>query len=146
MRSMARGTPAPDLDALLGLWEIPPSERDDPVGDFAALYADPVLINGVPTPVVDLVARATALHRAFRDPATELLDVVREGSKIAFAFRRTATHVGAWPTPLGEVAPTGERLTLMGMDILTVESGRVTAIWVLADDLAVLLGAGGHRL
>jgi predicted ester cyclase len=135
-----------DLDALLGLWETSPAERDDPIGDFSALYADPVLINGVPTRVADLVARATALNRAFHDSSTELLDVVTEGSKIAFAFRRTGTHVDTWSTPLGDVPATGERLTLMGLDILTVENGRVTAIWVLADDLAVLLGAAGHRL
>jgi hypothetical protein len=34
----------------------------------------------------------------------------------------------------------------MGMDILTVEGGRVTTIWVLTDDLAVLLGAAGVRV
>jgi predicted ester cyclase len=135
-----------DLAALLALWESPPTDREDPVGDFTALYADPVLVNGTPVPVPDLVARATALNRAFTDPETEVLDVVAEGSKVAFAFRRTATHVDTWRTPLGDVPATGERLTLMGMDILTVEGGRVTTIWVLADDLAVLLGAAGLRL
>jgi predicted ester cyclase len=105
-----------------------------------------VVVNGTPIAVTDLVARATALNRAFIDSETEVLDVVAEGSKVAFAFRRTATHVATWPTPLGEVSATGQRLTLMGMDILTIEDGRVTAIWVLADDLAVLLGAAGHRL
>jgi predicted ester cyclase len=135
-----------DLDALLALWETRPEERTDPVGDFSALYADPVAINGTPTPVTDLVARATALNRAFTDSETVLLDVVTEGRKIAFAFRRTATHVGAWSTAVGVVPPTGKRVTLMGMDILTVEDGRVTAIWVLADDLAVLLSAADRRL
>jgi predicted ester cyclase len=135
-----------DLVALLALWESSPTERQDPVGDFAELYADPVLVNGTPVPVADLVARATALNRAFSDPETEVLDVVTEGSKVAFAFRRTATHVGTWRTPLGDVPATGKRLTLMGLDILTVESGRVTTIWVLADDLAVLLGAAGLRV
>jgi predicted ester cyclase len=135
-----------DLDALLALWETSPAGRADPVGDFSALYADPVMINGSPIAVSDLVARATALNEAFSDSETELLDVLSEGTKVAFAFRRTATHVGAWATPSGEVPPTGQRVTLMGMDILTVEDGRVTAIWVLADDLQVLLRAAGHRL
>jgi predicted ester cyclase len=138
--------PGLDLGALLALWESPPSDRADALGDFSAFYADPVIVNGAATSVADLVARATAVHRAFRDSTTELLEVVVEGSKIAFAFRRRATHVGAWPTPLGEVPPTGQQVTLTGMDILTVEDGRVTAIWVLADDLGVLLGAAGHRL
>jgi predicted ester cyclase len=135
-----------DLGALLALWETSPSDRPDPVADFGTLYADPVLVNGTPTRVVDLVSRATALNAAFADSRTTVLDVVAEGSKVAFAFRREATHVGAWLTPVGEVPATGRRVTLMGMDILTVEDGRVTAIWVLADDLAVLLGAAGHRL
>jgi predicted ester cyclase len=51
-----------------------------------------------------------------------------------------------WPTPLGDVPPTGERVTLLGMDILTIEDGRITATRVLADDVAVLLSAAGHRL
>ena len=133
-----------DLEALLALWETPTSQ--DPIADFAAFYADPVVINDVPTSLADLVARATAVKRAFADSETTILDMVAEDGKIAFAFRREATHVGMWPTPLGDVPATGGRVTLLGMDILTVEDGRITAIRVLADDLAVLLSAAGHRL
>ena len=133
-----------DLEALLALWETPTSQ--DPIADFAAFYVDPVVINDVPTSLADLVARATAVKRAFADSETTILDMVAEDGKIALAFRREATHVGMWPTPLGDVPATGERVTLLGMDILTVEDGRITAIRVLADDLAVLLGAAGHRL
>jgi predicted ester cyclase len=135
-----------DLDALLSLWETPPDQRADAYTDFAALYADPTVVNGNPMPVADLVARAEELHTVFSDQETEILDVVVEGSKVAFAFRRQATHTGTWRTPLGDLPATGSRVTLMGIDILTVEDGRITAIWVLADDLAVLLGAAGRRL
>jgi predicted ester cyclase len=135
-----------DLDALLALWETPPADRADAVADFSRLYADPVVVNGAPMSVAQLVARAAAFHQAFCDSTTEVLDVVTEGPRIAFAFRRRATHVGPWPTPLGDVPATGRRVTLTGMDILTVTDGRVTGITVLADDLPVLLGAVGHRL
>jgi predicted ester cyclase len=135
-----------DLDALLELWETPPSRRADAKADFAALYADPVLINDRPTPVADLVARAEAVHAAFTEQTTEILQVVAEDDCVAFAFRREATHSGAWPTSLGVLPASGRRISLLGMDILTVRAGRVVAIRVLSDDLDVLGRASGARL
>jgi predicted ester cyclase len=135
-----------DLGALLELWEVPPAERRDAYADFAALYTDPVLINDQPIPLADLVARAEAVHAAFSDQSTEILEVVADGDQVAFAFRRRATHSGTWPTPLGELPASGAEVSLLGMDILTIADGRVAAIRVLSDDLAVLARAAGARL
>jgi predicted ester cyclase len=135
-----------DVEALLALWDVPPSTRSDAHGDFAAAYADPVLVNDRPTHVAELVARAEALHAAFSDQSAELLEVVATDHHLAFAFRREGTHTGTWATPLGDVPATGARVVLSGIDILTVEGGKVTAIRVLADDLAVLGTAARLRL
>jgi predicted ester cyclase len=135
-----------DLATVMSLWEVPPDARPDALADFAAWYGDPVVINDAPVPLSVLVDRARDLHRAFSEQRTELLEVVREGRHLAFAFRRTALHTGTWPTPLGDVAPTGERVVLHGMDILTIEDGRIAEIRVLADDLVVLATAAGARL
>jgi hypothetical protein len=91
--------------------------------------------------VTDLVARARALHVTFADHAIELVDrVVEQLGKLAIAFRHTARHVGTWTTPLGEIAPTGRTITGLGIDLFTLDAdGRITEIWVLADELQRLL-------
>lgn len=125
---------------LLDLWTLPPDSRDDPVAAFRALYTDPVTINGAEVAVDDLVARARALHTAFGEHEIELVERIESPGKRAIAFRHTARHVGPWSTPLGELAPTGRTVTGLGIDLLTVDAeGRVSAIWVLADELQRVL-------
>jgi hypothetical protein len=125
---------------LMDLWVVPTDEQPDPVEAFGAVYADPVSINGTPTSLGDLVQRARSLHQAFADHVIELVDEVQQGDKLAIAFRHTARHVGTWTTPLGEIAATGRTVTGLGMDILTFGAdGRISQIWVLADELQRLL-------
>lgn len=45
-------------------------------------------------------------------------------------------------TQLGELAPTGARFDVLSIDVLHVEGGRITAVWVVADDLGRLLQLG----
>jgi len=63
-------------ERLLALWQQPVDGRADPEAAFRELYADPVSINGAPTPVRELVERARALQRSFSGLATELVDEV----------------------------------------------------------------------
>jgi hypothetical protein len=129
-----------DTQQLMDLWVVPPEKRADPVGAFSAVYADLVTVNGTPVPVADLVARARALHMAFADHVIELVDRVEGPDKLAIAFRHTARHVGPWQTPMGEIGATGRTVTGLGIDILTVDAdGRISGIWVLADELQRLL-------
>jgi hypothetical protein len=135
-------TPRFDLDRLMELWTVPPDRRPDALGDFARAYADPVVINSVPFSLADLVERARGLHRAFTDHAIEIVDVAVDGSKVAFAFRHRARHTGTWATPVGEVSATDREVNGVGIDILTVEDGLITRIWVLADELQRLQQVG----
>jgi hypothetical protein len=125
---------------LLELWSRPPDDRPDPLAAFCAVYADPVTINGAPWPVSDLVERARALHAAFTEHTVETVDRVEAPGKLAIAFRQTARHTGPWRTPLGELPATGRTVTGLGIDVFTVDAdGRISAIWVLADDLQRIL-------
>jgi hypothetical protein len=125
---------------LFDLWSVPPDEHDNPVEAFARLYADPVIINGAPMPVADLVARARALHEVFTEHVIEVVDLVEAPGKLTVAFRHRARHTGPWTTPLGEIAPTGRTVTGLGIDVLTLDAtGRITTIWVLADELQRIL-------
>jgi hypothetical protein len=95
-----------------------------------------------PMSLPDLVARARALHVAFSEHEIEVVDRIAEPGKLAVAFRHTARHTGPWATPAGEIAPTGETVRGLGIDLLTLEDGRVAAIWVLADELQRLQQVG----
>jgi predicted ester cyclase len=64
----------------------------------------------------------------------------------AFAFRLSGRHIGPLTTPLGEVAPTGQQLTVLGMDIFTITDDRVTEVWAVADYLSLLMQAGAASL
>jgi predicted ester cyclase len=127
---------------LFELWSSPPDGNADPLAAFGAVYADPVLINGSPMALTELVARARALHEAFSDHEIEVVDRVAQSGKLAVAFRHTARHTGPWTTPVGEIAPTGATVTGLGIDLLTVVDDRITEIWVLADELQRLAQVG----
>jgi hypothetical protein len=95
--------------------------------------------HGAAWPVADLVERP-ALHAAFTEHAVEVVDRVETPGKLVIAFRHTARHTGLWRTPLGELPATGRMVTGLGIDVLTLDAdGRVSAIWVLADELQRIL-------
>ena len=128
---------------LFELWTSPPDSTADPLAAFGAVYADPVLINGAPMALADLVARARAVHVAFTEHEIEVVDRIAEPGKLAVAFRHSAKHTGPWTTSVGEIAPTGRTVTGIGIDLLTLEDDKVVEIWVLADELQRLQQLGG---
>jgi predicted ester cyclase len=127
---------------LFELWTSPPDSRADPLAAFGAVYADPVLINGAPMALADLVARARTVHVAFTEHEIEVVDRIAEPGKLAVAFRHSAKHTGPWTTSVGEIAPTGRTVTGLGIDLLTLEDDKVVEIWVLADELQRLQQLG----
>ena len=131
------------VDRLLALWAVPPDTRLDPEADFAALYTDPVLVNGTSIGVAEMVDRARALHAAFTGHEREVLEVVEAPGKLAVAFRLIADHTGPWSTAVGELAPTGRRLSLTVVDVLTLApDGRIAEIVMVADEIGRLRQAG----
>jgi predicted ester cyclase len=133
----------PIIDRALPLWAEPlPADDADARAAFAAVYTDPVMVNGVLTPVDDLVVRARMVQGALSDLRHELLAGVDGGDRCAFAFRLSGRHTGTLDTPLGPLAATGRQLTVAGMDTFVLRDGRVAEVWAVADLLGALAAAG----
>jgi predicted ester cyclase len=132
------------LDRLLQLWTEPLG--DDAAERFGTLYADPVRVNGAPLSVADMVARARALQAAYSDVEFEVVDQLETTDKVVVGFRMRGRHTGPLATPIGTVEPTGKVVENRVTDILTRTDGRVTDIWVVADDLGALVQLDAVRL
>jgi hypothetical protein len=126
------------------LWLTPP--ENDAVEDFRALYADPLTVNGVEMTVRDLVGRARAVHTGLADVSIEVLKVVEAPGHVAVAFIQRGCHVGPLSTPLGELAATGRTVEARVIDILTLVDGKVTEIFMTADELGRLVALGAVGL
>ena len=79
------------------------------------------------------------IHRAFPDLHVAQADSVTEGDKVAFRWIMSGTHKGE----LMGVAPTGERVTVMGMDIVRVGGdGEILDYWGEFDVMGMLRQLG----
>jgi predicted ester cyclase len=136
------GAMAFDVDRLLQLWTDLPADDAAAVAAFGEVYTDPVTVNGAALPVTGLVARARALHEALDRIEREVLGVVDDGAQVAVAFRLSGVHVGPLSTSAGPVPPTGRTVELRVIDVLTLTDGRISAIWMTADELGALVTVG----
>jgi steroid delta-isomerase-like uncharacterized protein len=74
----------------------------------------------------DRVKRVLAMmNSAFPDLRVDQADSVTEGDKVAFRWIMSGTHQGE----LMGIAPTGERIVVMGMDIIRIENGEILDYW-----------------
>lgn len=135
-----------DVDRLLRLWTDPLPEGDAAAAAFREVYADPVVVNGTPVGATAMAARARAIQQVFDQPEWQVLEVVDGGAKVAVAFRMRGRQVGALSTSAGTVPPTGQLLDLRVIDVLTITGGRVSDIWMVADELGALTAVGAVRL
>jgi predicted ester cyclase len=133
------GAVHPLVEQALTLWDEGVAEREDAVDRFGAVYTDPVVVNGVPTSLKDLTARAAGMAAAFADRRTTVHDVVEGDGFLAFAFEIRARHVGAWVGLAATVPPSGREVTMRGMDIFHVDdAGRVARLWAVNDQSDLL--------
>jgi steroid delta-isomerase-like uncharacterized protein len=76
---------------------------------------------------------ASALFRSvFPDWHSELHLLVAEGDMVVEQFTASGTHTGA---PIMGVAPSGEKVTLDGVNIFRLRDGRIVERWGRLDDL-----------
>ena len=135
------------VERAMRLWSEPvPADAAAAVAAFGSVYADPVTVNGAPTPLSALVARARMMQAAFGTLSAEVQEVVEGEGHVAFAFRLSGRHVGPFPTPLGTAAPSGRPFTVQAMDVFLVRDDRVERIWALADQLDLLAQSGAAVL
>jgi predicted ester cyclase len=135
-----------DIAALLDLWSGTVVAGPEAEASFREVYADPVVVNGVEVPVSALVERAVRLQDTFETLGREVLDVADCGGKVAVAFRLSGRQVGPLSTSAGVVPPTGQHLSMRVIDILTLTEGRISSLWMTADELGALTGVGAVRV
>ncbi len=125
------------VDRLLALWTSP-ADGPEAHAAFATCYTDPVVVNGTPLSVADLVERARRLQSALTDLWAEVLQLVASPGSLALAFVMHGRHTGTYASPLGPVPATGRTIAIRTIDVLTLTEGRISRIWVNADDLGLL--------
>ncbi len=76
---------------------------------------------------------------AFPDLRIQVNDVLAEGNKVAVRLTVQGTHQGVL---MGESEPTGKQATWSGIDILEIESGKITARWSERDLLGLMRQIG----
>jgi len=135
-----------DINGLLDLWSGPVTAGPDAEAAFRRVYTDPVVVNGAELPVSALVERAARLQDTFETVEREILDVAEAGNKVAVAFRLSGRQVGPMTTAAGPVSPTGEHLSIRVVDLLTLTDGRISSLWMAADELGALSAVGAVRL
>jgi hypothetical protein len=132
-----------DVQRLLRMWTDPlPDDDAAAAAVFRELYSDPVTVNGASVTAADLVARARVMQAALERPEREVLSVVDAGASVAVVFRLAGRQVGPLETPAGRVPPTGRRVDVRIIDVLTLTDGRISGIWMVADWLSALAAAG----
>jgi predicted ester cyclase len=132
-----------DVEGLMRLWTETDLSGEGAEDAFRAVYADPVTINGTPVSAAQLVERAAGIRKTFEDLHREILDVCEGDGRVAVAFRLSGRQSGPLTTPAGSLAPTGRLLHLRVIDILTLgDDGRITSIWMVADELGALAAHG----
>ena len=103
---------------------------------FDELLAEGVIDHSALVPTVGSAAfkaRTRAVHAVLRDLEVAVADVIAEGDKIAWRWVLSGTHHG----PFLGIAPTGRRVTLAGMNIQRLTSGRVAEHWSIADQFGL---------
>jgi predicted ester cyclase len=128
--------------SLLALWQQPPEGPDEARAAFAGLYTDPVELNGVATPLSDLIDRARWLEAALEDIRFEIVEQVAVGEVVVVSFIVRAMHTGPFLTPIGVVPATGRHLVIRATDVLTLRDGRIVRVTVVSDDLGALANLG----
>ncbi len=80
----------------------------------------------------------SSLHAAFPDVHMDVEDMIAEGDKVVARISVSGTHQGEF---MG-IAPTGNRVTITGIDILRITDGKVVEHWGKFDDLGMMQQLG----
>ena len=76
----------------------------------------------------------SSLHAAFPDVHMDVEDMIAEGDKVVARVSVSGTHQGEF---MG-IAPTGNRVTITGIDILRITDGKAVEHWGKFDDLGMM--------
>lgn len=79
-----------------------------------------------------------AMHAAFPDSRTEILEIIEEGPKAAVHWQTTGTHTGEFM----DVPATGRSVTVTGASFLTFDGDKLAEEWVVWDPRELLSALG----
>jgi steroid delta-isomerase-like uncharacterized protein len=79
-----------------------------------------------------------AMHTAFPDSRTEILDIVEDGNKVAIHWQTTGTHQGEFM----DVPATGRSVNVTGASFLRFENDKLAEEWVIWDPRELLSALG----
>lgn len=79
-----------------------------------------------------------AMHTAFPDSSTEILEIVEEGPKVAVHWQTTGTHQGEFM----DVPATGRTITVTGASFLQFDNDKLAEEWVVWDPRELLSALG----
>jgi hypothetical protein len=127
------------VERVVRLWTEPVAAPAETLAAFGEAYTDPVSINGVEVPLIDLVERARGLQRALADLRIELIDEFEAPGRLVLVFWQRGRHVGPLETPLGEIGPTGREVEIRVIDVLSISDGLISSIQVVPDNLALMM-------
>ncbi|MEU1054292.1 nuclear transport factor 2 family protein [Streptomyces sp. NPDC005876] len=98
---------------------------------FRALFTEDGTFTDVPNSMTfrgDQIPQALAgLAAVFPDIHRELLAVHVLGDVVAVELRIQGTHLGAFPTPAGDILPTGNRIDVPTADLWYLREGKIEA-------------------
>jgi ketosteroid isomerase-like protein len=96
---------------------------------FRALFTEDGAFNDVPNSLTfrgDQIPQALAgFASVFPDVHRELLEVHALGDVVAVELRIQGTHLGGFPTPVGEIPPTGKRIDVPAADLWHLRDGKI---------------------
>src|SRR5215207_1369286 len=116
------------VERLVRLWTEPVG-ASEALAAFGEAYTDPVSINGVDVPLADLVARARGLQCAFADLRIELIEQIEAPGRVVIVFSQRGRHI-----------------EMRVIDVLSITDGRISAIQVVPDNLALAMQLGAVQL
>ena len=80
----------------------------------------------------------SSLHTAFPDFQLNVEDMIAEADKVVARVSASGTHQGEF---MG-IDPTGNRVTITGIDILRIAEGKIVERWGNFDDLGMMQQLG----
>lgn len=107
-----------DLDAIKEVWD--PGAKVS-MTDFDGTALDTVIED------------AERYFSSFEDVSTTIHALLAEGDQVVLHWSTDGTHVGQY----GDIAATGKKITMSGMDILTLKDGKIVEITSIWDGLSV---------
>jgi steroid delta-isomerase-like uncharacterized protein len=120
------------------------SERQgiEGMGQFVSSANYSLHFAGMPSPTMDWNGHKqlfNVLASAFPDFRHNIEDMVAEGEdKVAVRFNITATHKGEFQG----IPPTGKKVSMSAMDLMTIIDGKITEEWVILDMMGLMQQIG----